>query len=175
MVSMEFFVFIILPAALGPWVWLNDHRNEYHEYFLGSECGRCLRLKHYQPHVPTVLQSGSLNLVESPKLVRGFLLQQQQQQHHHHSNWNLSVDSNTTLRKHEVSETARLHSLISYLKKTHMEAVTNVHLIDPTEWRAAVAYFEVLSPHAWMDWGNPPKTPRVRSRGAKLSTAVNCP
>jgi len=35
MVSMEFFIEIILPAALWPGVGSASHRNEYQEYFLG--------------------------------------------------------------------------------------------------------------------------------------------
>jgi hypothetical protein len=35
MVSLEFFIDIILPAALGPGVDPASNRNEYQEYFLG--------------------------------------------------------------------------------------------------------------------------------------------
>ena len=35
MVSMEFFIDTILPAALWPWVDSASNRNEYQEYFLG--------------------------------------------------------------------------------------------------------------------------------------------
>ena len=35
MVSLEFFIDIILPIALWPWVDLASNRNEYQEYFLG--------------------------------------------------------------------------------------------------------------------------------------------
>jgi hypothetical protein len=35
MVSMEFFIAIILPAALWPWGDSSSDRNEYQEYFLG--------------------------------------------------------------------------------------------------------------------------------------------
>jgi hypothetical protein len=34
-VSLEFFIDIILPAALWPSGWITSNRNEYQEYFLG--------------------------------------------------------------------------------------------------------------------------------------------
>ena len=34
-VSLEFFIDIILPAALWPWVYLVSNKNDYQEYFLG--------------------------------------------------------------------------------------------------------------------------------------------
>jgi len=34
MVSLEFFIDIILTVTLWPWGWLNSNRNEYQEYFL---------------------------------------------------------------------------------------------------------------------------------------------
>jgi len=39
MVSLEFFIDIILPAALWP-----SHRNEYHKYFQREQGGRCVGL-----------------------------------------------------------------------------------------------------------------------------------
>ena len=60
MVSLEFFIDIILLAALWPLgVDSASNRNEYQEYFLGVKSGRCVGL-----HVPIVLKSGSLNLLE---------------------------------------------------------------------------------------------------------------
>jgi len=42
MVSMEFFIDIILPAALWPGVDSAANRNEYREYFLGVKAaGAC--------------------------------------------------------------------------------------------------------------------------------------
>jgi len=35
MVSLEFFIDIILPATIWPWVDSASNRNEYQEYFLG--------------------------------------------------------------------------------------------------------------------------------------------
>ena len=35
MVSLKFFICIILPAALWPWIDSASNRNEYQEYFLG--------------------------------------------------------------------------------------------------------------------------------------------
>jgi len=40
MVPLEFFIDIILPAAL----WLSLNRNEYREYFLEGKGGRCVGL-----------------------------------------------------------------------------------------------------------------------------------
>jgi len=44
MVSLEFFIDIILRAALWPWVDLASNRNEYQEYFLRGKGGLCLGL-----------------------------------------------------------------------------------------------------------------------------------
>jgi hypothetical protein len=43
-VSMEFFIDIILPVALWPWVDSACNRNDYQEYFLGGKGGRCVGL-----------------------------------------------------------------------------------------------------------------------------------
>ena len=58
MVSLQFFIYIILPAALcSSGVDSTSKRNEYQEYFLGE--------KPYHLHVPIVLKSGSLSLLEA--------------------------------------------------------------------------------------------------------------
>ena len=44
MVSLEFFVDIILPVALWPGVYTASNRNEYQEYFLGGKGGQCVGL-----------------------------------------------------------------------------------------------------------------------------------
>ena len=62
MVSVEFFIDIILPAAPG--VDSASNRNEYQEYFLGVKAAGALDWQPYHLHVPIVLQSGSLNLLE---------------------------------------------------------------------------------------------------------------
>jgi len=41
-VSLEFFIDIILPAP--HWSWGRFNKNEYKEYFLGAKGGRCLGL-----------------------------------------------------------------------------------------------------------------------------------
>jgi hypothetical protein len=40
-------------------------RNEYQKYFLGSKSGWRVVLKKYHLHMPIVLKSGSLNLLET--------------------------------------------------------------------------------------------------------------
>jgi hypothetical protein len=44
MVPLEFFIDIILPAALWPWGWVSLNRNEYQEYFVGGKGGRRVEL-----------------------------------------------------------------------------------------------------------------------------------
>jgi hypothetical protein len=62
MVSLEFFIDRILPAALWPWVDSAFNRSENQEYFLGGKGGRCWKPYHFP--VPIVLKSGNLNLLE---------------------------------------------------------------------------------------------------------------
>jgi hypothetical protein len=52
------------PEGRGPGVDSACNRNEYREYFLGGKGGRCVGLQPYHFHVPTVLKSGSLKLLE---------------------------------------------------------------------------------------------------------------
>ena len=49
MVSLEFFIDIILPAAYGPGVDSASNRNKYQEYFLGGKGGRCVGLTTLPP------------------------------------------------------------------------------------------------------------------------------
>ena len=42
--SLEFSIDIIPPAALWPWVDSASNRNAYREYFLGGKSGRCVEL-----------------------------------------------------------------------------------------------------------------------------------
>jgi hypothetical protein len=44
MVSLEFFIDIILPAAQWPWGNTASNRNKYQEYFMGGKGGRCVGL-----------------------------------------------------------------------------------------------------------------------------------
>ena len=59
-VSLEFFIGIILPAALCPGVDSASNRNEYQEYFLESKGGRCFGLTTLQPLCADCLQIWNL-------------------------------------------------------------------------------------------------------------------
>jgi hypothetical protein len=48
----------------GPGVDSASSRNKYQEYFLGGKGGRCVGLTTCHLHVPIVLKSGSLDLLE---------------------------------------------------------------------------------------------------------------
>jgi hypothetical protein len=54
----------------GPAFETVPNGNKYQEYFLGDEGGRCLGLKIYHLHVPTVLKSGSLKLLKTAESVQ---------------------------------------------------------------------------------------------------------
>ena len=61
---MYLFFDIILSSLYGPGVASDSNRNEYQEYFLGGKGGRCVGRQPSHLHVPIVLKSGSLNLLE---------------------------------------------------------------------------------------------------------------
>jgi len=48
----------------APGVDSASNRNEYHEYFLGGKCGRCVRLITLPPSCAVITKSGSLNFME---------------------------------------------------------------------------------------------------------------
>jgi hypothetical protein len=66
MVSLEFFIDIILLVA--PWPWANSasNSNEYQEYFLAGKGGRCVRLTTLPHSRADCLEIGNLNLLEPP-------------------------------------------------------------------------------------------------------------
>jgi len=64
MVSLEFFIDIILPAAIWPWGDSASNRNEYQEYLLEVKTAGAYGWQPYHLHMPIVLKSGSLNLLE---------------------------------------------------------------------------------------------------------------
>jgi len=53
MVSLKFFIDIILTAALWP---SGSNRNEYQEYFLGGKGGRCIGLTTLPPSYADCLE-----------------------------------------------------------------------------------------------------------------------
>jgi hypothetical protein len=56
MVSLEFFIDIILPFALCPWSWLNPNRNENQEYFLEGKGCRCVGMTTLPPSYAEYLE-----------------------------------------------------------------------------------------------------------------------
>jgi hypothetical protein len=70
---VRLFIDIILPPHYDPEVDSASNRNGYQKYLLRGKWGRCVELKPYHLHVPTVLISGSLNLLESSGPVQGLL------------------------------------------------------------------------------------------------------
>ena len=56
MVSLQFFIDIILPAHCGPGVDSASNRNEYQEYFLGCKGGRCVGLTTLPPSCADCLE-----------------------------------------------------------------------------------------------------------------------
>ena len=75
MVSLEFF-FWHNPSGrtMAPGVGSAPNRNEYQEYFLGVKAAGVWSWQLYHLHMPIVLKSGSLNLLELSGPVQGFLL-----------------------------------------------------------------------------------------------------
>ena len=59
---MEFFIKIILPAALWRGVDSASYRNEYREYFLGGKCGLCLGLPNLLPYCADCHEIASTSL-----------------------------------------------------------------------------------------------------------------
>jgi hypothetical protein len=64
MVSLELFIDISLPFALWPWSDSASNRNEYREYFLELKVTSAYVSQPCHLHVPIVLKSERLNLLE---------------------------------------------------------------------------------------------------------------
>ena len=56
MVSLEFFIDIILPGKLWPGVDSASNRNEYQEYFLGGKGSWCIGLTNFPPSCADCLE-----------------------------------------------------------------------------------------------------------------------
>jgi len=71
MVSLEFFIDIILPVALWPLSDSASNRNEYQEYFLWGKGGRCVGLTNITTFMCRLSRnSGSLKLRELSRPVQ---------------------------------------------------------------------------------------------------------
>ena len=71
---VRFFIDIILPPHYDPDVESASHTNGHQKYLLRGKGGRCVELKPYHIHVPTILISGSLNLMETLRACTGIAL-----------------------------------------------------------------------------------------------------
>ena len=56
MVSLEYFIDIILPSTLWPWGGSACNRSEYQEYFLGGKGGQCVGLTTLPPSCADCLE-----------------------------------------------------------------------------------------------------------------------
>jgi len=61
----------------GPGVDSASNRNEYQEYFLGGEGGRCIRLTTLPPSCAIVTKSGNRNFLEPSGPLRACFLHNQ--------------------------------------------------------------------------------------------------
>jgi len=70
MVSSEFFIVIILPIALWPWVRLSLQQKWVPGEFPGGKRSRCVKLTTLPPPCAVVMKSGNLNFPEPSGLLQ---------------------------------------------------------------------------------------------------------
>ena len=70
-VSLTFFIGIIFPATVWPWVDLASNSSEYQEYFVGDKCGMCIGLTNLPPSCADYQNNWKHQPHRTPKACQG--------------------------------------------------------------------------------------------------------